>query len=141
MKVVRIFLLVVGLAIIVNAQNQASTSEKSILSGMVLDEYGVGVPDAKLTFSDKTGKSAQAVTDNQGVFQTELSGGKYNIEVRRLGFVQYKLEDYKVANKSKMQLDFCLDVQAMSDYATILFDKPTKIRINKIRKSRKKINK
>ncbi|MEP6903933.1 MAG: carboxypeptidase-like regulatory domain-containing protein [Actinomycetota bacterium] len=115
MKIMQILVLVFGLFVVVNAQNVSERLEKSNLSGTVFDETGAVITQTKVAFTSKTGKVFNTVTNQDGIYQIELNEGNYLIEFYKEGFKPYKFENYKLAFRSKMQLDVSLDVGAMID--------------------------
>jgi hypothetical protein len=124
MKVLQILLLVIGLSIVVSGQNVSAYSEKSTLTGNVFDEQGSVITNAKISFTNKSGKTFESLTGENGAFRIELNEGKYKIVVSRLGFATYKLLDYKVAFKTKMHLDFALDVLTIIDTVEVRKQRP-----------------
>jgi hypothetical protein len=61
------------------------------LSGLVLDENGVPVPDARVSLGDDAGRTYWAATDATGRFALhDLPPGDYRVEVRKEGFFVLK---------------------------------------------------
>jgi hypothetical protein len=113
MKILQVLILVFGLFVVADAQNISERSEKSTLSGTVFDETGAVIPETKVTFTDKAGKVFSVSTNEDGVFQIELNEGKYTVEFYKTNFKRYKIENYRLAFRSKMQFDISLEVAAM----------------------------
>ena len=124
MKVLQILVLIFGLTVFANAQ-------KVILSGTLADETGAVISNTKITATNTSGKTFLAYTNDDGIYQLEISNGIYSIEFEAAGFKIYKIEKYKVAPiiKGKMNLDVVLEVRDCNDpliHCLELVGEPTK---------------
>src|SRR5438045_1663733 len=108
-KVLQVLILVLNLAVFAAAQKVSERSEKTTLGGTVFDNAGALIPQTKVTFTNQAGKVYTALTNEDGVFKIELNQGKYTIEFYKFGFKRFKIENYQLAFKSKMQFDVSLE--------------------------------
>lgn len=78
----------------VNAQVQQGSRKKvqpmEYLKGHVLDEFGEGLPSARITVFMKDGETNMTVSDNDGVFSVAVSGKEESIMVSYVGYVDNK---------------------------------------------------
>jgi hypothetical protein len=112
MKFLQICVLTLGLFVFVNnAQTITDRSEKSVLSGTVFDEQGAVIQRAKITFTNQAGMEFIVLSNDDGIYKIELNEGKYKIEFSQEGFQTSIIDVYKLAFKTKMQLDISLEVR------------------------------
>lgn len=105
LKIVCGLILILGLIIIINAQNKHET----ILKGVVMDGLGSVLPKAQIIALGKNGKKIEAVTDANGVYGLSLSKGIYTIQIKREPFKTFIIKEYQIAyGNQKMQLDVSL---------------------------------
>lgn len=80
--------------LLVNAQVQQGSRKKvqpmEYLKGHVLDEFGEGLPSARITVFMKDGETNMTVSDNDGVFSVAVSGKEESIMVSYVGYVDNK---------------------------------------------------
>ena len=115
MKLLLILLLVFGLFTCAEAQDISVNAEKSTLGGTVTDINGAILVDARVNLVGKLGKVFSTSTNDQGVFRIEVNPDIYRIEFSREYFQTYKIEGFRVANRSRMQLDVALNVAPIID--------------------------
>jgi hypothetical protein len=110
MKFLQILVLILGLAIFVNAQ-------KTLLNGILADETGAVISNTKVTATSNDRRTYQVWTNEYGVYRLEIPFGIYSIEFEAVGFKIYKIEKYKIASstKGKMSLDIVLEVRDCND--------------------------
>jgi len=111
MKFLQVLVLIIGFAVLANAQNVSQRGDKSTLSGTVFDQHGAVISQTKVTFTDNSGKVFAIFTNEDGVYEIELIEGKYTIEFYKAYFKPYKIENYNLAFKTKMQFDVVLEVK------------------------------
>lgn len=129
-KILQILVLIFCLSVVVNAQTITDRSEKSILSGTVFDKYGAVIPQTKITFTNKDGKEFITISNEEGFYKIELNEGKYEIEFDKEGFQKLVSDNYKLAFRSKIQLDISLDIRSCDDpkmNCHLMTDDPKKI--------------
>jgi hypothetical protein len=114
MKILRIFVLIIGLAVLADAQ---AAKETTVLKGVVYDDGGAIIEGANVTFRGGDNKSLLVKTNADGVFEINLKAGNYSIQVEYPGFQVFKLEKYRVAPsyKGEMNLDIVLEVRPCDD--------------------------
>ena len=114
MKILQVLVLIVGLTIFINAQ---TSKEKTVLTGIIYDDLGAVITNAKITFRGTDNKEKVITPNDDGVFEINLSSGNYIIQVESPGFQVFKLEKYRVAPsyKGKMNLDIVLEVRPCDD--------------------------
>lgn len=80
--------------LLVNAQVQQGNRKKvqpmEYLKGHVLDEFGEGLPSARITVFMKDGETNMTVSDNDGAFSVAVSGKEESIMVSYVGYVDNK---------------------------------------------------
>lgn len=126
MKVLQTLVLILSLAVLVNAQ-------KTVLTGSVYDANGAVVVNSKVTAVNQKGEKFENYTNDDGVYTLNLpyneyqpaysfKVAKYDITVEAHGFEKFTLKDFKVTGKyaKKMQLDFALDVLTYTQPITVV---------------------
>jgi hypothetical protein len=132
MKILRILSLVLGLAVLANAQT-------AVLSGTVYDANGSVIVNAKVTAFTQIDEKLQKIesnTNDEGVYKLDLPVKqnketrifiitKYVFIVYAQGFEKFEFKGFNFAPSSKgeMKLDFALNVGA--------FIEPIKVNSNK----------
>jgi hypothetical protein len=117
MKILRILSLVLGLAVLANAQT-------AVLSGTVLDANGALITEAKITALNVKLEKFEAKTDSDGIYKLELPYkiydqkdsfriAKYILTVESPGFETFVLKglNFVPSTMGKMSLDFALNVR------------------------------
>lgn len=91
--------------------------EKCILKGTVYDDYGAVIANSIVLIRGAKNFEKIVFTNEDGIFETNLSAGNYSIEVSSTGFQNFKLEKYRIAPvyKGKLNLDIVLEVRPCDD--------------------------
>lgn len=90
-------------------------SQKTILSGQILDVYGAVVPGIEIKLYKNDDKnSLRAISNDEGNYQIEnLSAGIYTLEIKaRAGFKKYKAINLKIEEEEKSQFDITLELNS-----------------------------
>ncbi|HUS05104.1 MAG TPA: carboxypeptidase regulatory-like domain-containing protein [Bryobacteraceae bacterium] len=105
--------LLVGLA---NAQSASST-----INGLVLDDSGGAVPDAKVTITNQgTGVKVETQTNNQGAYtMTGLPSGTYEVSITKDGLNRYTERDVFVGPTVVRSVNATLAVGSVSTTVTV----------------------
>jgi hypothetical protein len=87
------------------------------LTGLVYDDYGAVIPEAKVSFRGNDKIERNVRTNDDGVFEIKLEAGNYSIQVESPGFQIFRMEKYRIAPsyKGKMNLDIALEVHPCDD--------------------------
>ncbi len=133
MKFLQILVLIFGLSVFVNSQ----TNNKAVLSGNVYDANGSLIVEAKVTAINERGQKFETLTNDEGIYvlklpfnlynsKADFKVAKYEITVTKEGFEKNYIRDFKFvpSSKSKMNLDFALDV--FVNINTIIIDSSNK---------------
>ena len=123
MKILQVLILIFGLTIIANGQEQ---NETAILTGSVFSQIGEIISDVKITVINEKGKRFETFTDVDGNYKIELpvtvyKGNfdirklpitKYTVRVEHRGFRAFEIKEFNFiqSNSRKMQLDVALEV-------------------------------
>ncbi len=123
MKVLQILVLIIGLTLAANGQKH---NETAILTGIIFDQMGEVITDAKIIVINQKGKKFETVTNEKGNYEiklpvtvykgnfdiTKLPITKYTIRVESRGFRIFEIKEFNfVQPKSrKIQLDIALEV-------------------------------
>ncbi|MEO8129776.1 MAG: carboxypeptidase-like regulatory domain-containing protein, partial [Bryobacteraceae bacterium] len=107
------FGLFVGLA---NAQSASST-----INGLVVDNTGGVIPDAKVTITNQgTGGKVETLTNNQGSFSmTGLASGTYEVTAGKDGFTRYTEKDIFVGPTVVRSVNATLSVGSVASTVVV----------------------
>lgn len=93
---------------------KAENAEKqTTLSGRVLDQSGAIIPETKVVLTSATGEKFEIYTNDQGIYEIDLSPGTFSIEFeypKHEGWEKYKIEKYEIPLIEKITLDATLRV-------------------------------
>jgi hypothetical protein len=81
----------------------AQTS-KTILSGVVTDPQGAGIPNARIISEGKDGNKFSSLTNGDGFFELALTDGLYKIEITNPPFTKFVIADYLVVKGTNVRL-------------------------------------
>jgi len=105
--IIKISLLILYLAAL-------SFAQKGSVSGLVMDEFGAVIPDAKVQFANENGKAYTASTNGTGEYRIELEKGLYKIIASRPPFTSTVFTNYWVPSNNLLRLDIvlrCIDCE------------------------------
>lgn len=86
-----------------------------MLVGLVNDQNGARIPDAKINIESKNLKK-EIRSDAEGVFQIDLPAGTYQVSVESYGFRTFKRKDVQIRTHSTKALDAVLYAKPMKPY-------------------------
>jgi len=114
MKILQVLALMFCFAILANAQNKDT---KTNFLGTVYDDYGAVIGGSIVLIRGKDNFEKIVFTNEDGIFEADLSAGNYSIEVTSAGFQNFKIEKYRIAPtyKGKLNLDVVLEVRPCDD--------------------------
>src|ERR1041384_5501085 len=105
------------------AVSQTSTG---MLRGRVTDPSGAVVPQAKVTATGPDGKSVNAASNQQGIFQFRaLTPGSYTVTATAKGFAIDTEADVKVIAGQTQELDIALQIAVEEQHVEVQEDSPT----------------
>jgi hypothetical protein len=86
-------------------------SQENILSGTVIDQNGGVIPNAEITLRKGTEIIVSMRSDEKGVFSIPaLIAGDYSLEIKALDFKTLIVENVKIGENEKSQIDVTLNV-------------------------------
>jgi|SRR5215469_713106 len=89
--------------------------------GTISDPSGAIVPDAKVEFRDKRFDKT-VITNERGVYETELPFGDYTMTAQPLGFRPYRRLLFRVTSTETIVFDFTLPLQPTCDITIVRTD-------------------
>ena len=114
MRAFQILFIVLLLFSLTDAQNTSANAEKSTIQGTVMDPGGAVIPNARVSFTGKSGKVFGTSTNDDGVFRLDVNKDTYRVEFSGHGFATHVLDGYMVAAMTSMHLDMVLNVAGPS---------------------------
>ncbi len=111
-----LFLLCISLAPCAYAQTETAT-----ISGVIKDQQGAAVPEAKVTATRiETGTVAATKTNVEGIyFLTGLVPGHYRMTVRQPGFKEIATREFSLDVQAKAEQNFSLEVGSAEETVTV----------------------
>ncbi len=104
----------------------AQTSGGGTLRGRVTDPSGAVVPQAKVTATGASGKSASAQTNQRGGFEFRgLTPGSYNVTIDAKGFAEDTEAEVQVTPGQTQDLDIKLQIQVEQQHVEVQEEAPT----------------
>ncbi|HUI85318.1 MAG TPA: carboxypeptidase regulatory-like domain-containing protein, partial [Candidatus Binatia bacterium] len=111
--------------LLLSATLSAQTSSGT-LHGRVTDPSGAVVPQAKVTATGPGGKSVDALTSHEGIFEFRgLAPGSYNVTAVAKGFAVDNEADVKVAAGQVQELDIALQIAVEKQHVEVQEEAPT----------------
>ena len=89
--------------------------------GTITDPSGAIVPKAKVEFRDKRFDKT-VVTNERGVYETELPFGEYTMTAQSMGFRPYRRLLFRVTSTETVVFDFTLPIQSTCDITIVSTD-------------------
>ena len=118
--------IVITLLFIVGCLASAQSSQSGTLRGRITDPSGAVVPQAKVTATGADGKSAEAVSNQQGIFQFKaLAPGSYTVTASAKDFAVDTEAEVKVAAGETQELDIALQIEVEEQHIEVQEDSPT----------------
>src|SRR5690349_17271389 len=103
-----------------------SQTSSGTLRGRVTDPSGAVVPQAKVTATGADGKSAEVLSNQQGVFQFKaLAPGSYTVTATAKGFAVDTEAEVKVAAGQTQELDIALQIAVEEQHVEVQEESPT----------------
>jgi hypothetical protein len=101
-----------------------SQSASATLSGVVIDQNGAIVPDAKVTLTNRGTRSERRTrTNGEGLYVfTQLTPGNYDLKVERSGFSTAEANDLSLQVDDQRSLRIALKVAGVGDTVIITSD-------------------
>ena len=103
--------------------------QASVLTGIVLDPYGVVVPNAQITlYQKKDPKNPfKTRTDDDGKYTFDsLPAGTYVLEIdKQIGFNEYKVVNIEIKEREKNQFDITLKGDGLTVIMGVMSDEST----------------
>src|SRR5260370_28691688 len=96
------------------------------LRGVVLDQNGGGVPNAKATLIDEgTGAQRSALSTSSGEFVfNEVVPGTYSVTAEAPGFKKFERKNVIVGTQQQVSLDLKLEIGQVSESVQVTADAP-----------------
>jgi hypothetical protein len=100
--------------------------DSTAIRGVVLDEIGAVIPGAKITLISDSRRQRQTVssTDDGEFGFSNLSAGKYSLEIEAVGFKFYKQKHLLVNSNEVLQATATLQVDGETVTVGVLVDTP-----------------
>ncbi len=120
----RLYVIVLCISIC-SAASFAQTSSGT-LRGKITDPSGAVVPEARITATGKDGKSANAVTNHQGIYEIRgLAAGGYNVATAAKGFAVDQEAEVQINPGQVQELDIQLQIEVEQQHVEVQEETPT----------------
>ena len=103
-----------------------SQQDMGVITGVVTDATGAGVPGARVTVTNRETNEARAVdTSESGAYTVgPLRVGRYDVAVEKQGFKKAVWQDIELHAQDRVRADLKLDVGQMAESVTITSEAP-----------------
>jgi hypothetical protein len=117
---------IIVLAIVLVAACVVAQTSPGTLRGRITDPSGAVIPKATVTATSADGRSIEAITNNQGVYEFKgLAPGSYTVTAIATGFATDQEADVKVSAGQAQELDIGLEIAVEQQHVEVQEDTPT----------------